>query len=45
MLRLELSSIWLRDLDTKKIEAEVFGELQNMVVKENGESKMIREIK
>jgi hypothetical protein len=32
----------LRDLDSKKIGAEVFGELSNMVLKENGEDKMVR---
>ena len=30
-------------LGTKKIGAEVFGELRNVVLKENGEYKMIRE--
>ena len=33
--------VWLRDLDTKKIGAEVFGELRNMVLEENGEDKMV----
>ena len=33
----------LRDLDTKKIGAEVFGELWNVVLEENGEDKMVRE--
>jgi hypothetical protein len=42
MLCLEHCFIWLRDLDTKKIGAEVFRELQN-VVEENGEDKMVRE--
>ena len=28
--------IWLRDLDTKKIGAEIFGELRNAVLEENG---------
>ena len=36
-------SVWLRDMDTKKIEAEVFGELWNVVLEENGEDKMVRE--
>ena len=31
------------DLDTKKIGTEVFGELRNMVLEENGEDKMVRE--
>ena len=35
--------IWLRDLDTKKIRAEVFGELRNVVLDEYGEDKMARE--
>ena len=35
--------IWLRDLDTNKIGAEVFGELWNVVLEENGEDKMVRE--
>jgi hypothetical protein len=41
---LEHCSIWLRDLDTKEIGAEVFRELQNLVSEENGEDKMVREI-
>ena len=32
MLCLDQYFIWLRDLDTKKIGAEVFGELENMVL-------------
>ena len=43
VLRLEHCFIWLRDLDTKKIGTEVFGELQNVELEENGEDKMIRE--
>ena len=35
--------ISLRDLDTKKIGTEVFGELRNVVLEENGEDKMVRE--
>ena len=35
--------IWLRDLETKKIGAEVFEELWNVVLEENGEDKMVRE--
>ena len=34
---------WLRDLDNKTIEAEVFGELRNLMLEENGEDKMARE--
>ena len=43
MLYLEHCFIWLRDLDTKKIGTEVFGELRNVVLVENGEDKMVRE--
>jgi hypothetical protein len=32
--------ILLRDLDSKKIGAEVFGELRNVVLEENGEDKI-----
>ena len=35
--------IWLRDLDTKKIGTEVFRELRNVVLEENGEDKMAKE--
>ena len=31
------------DLNTKKIGTEVFGELQNVVLEEYGEDKMVRE--
>jgi hypothetical protein len=41
---LEHCFIWLRDLNTKKIGADVFGELRNMGLEENGEDKMAREI-
>ena len=34
--------IWLRDLDTKTIGTDVFGELRNVVLDENGEDQMIR---
>ena len=34
--------IWLKDLDTKKIGAQVFGELRNVVLEKNGEDKMVR---
>ena len=34
----------LTDLDTKKIRAEKFGELRNVVLEDNGEDKMVREI-
>ena len=33
----------LKDLDTKKIGGEVFGELENVILEENGEGKMVRE--
>ena len=36
--------MWFRDLDTKIIGAEVFGELRNVVLEENGEDKMVKEI-
>ena len=32
-----------RDLETNKIGAKVFGELQNVVLEENGDDKMVRE--
>jgi hypothetical protein len=35
--------IYLRDLDFKKIGVKVFRELQNMVMDENEEDKMVRE--
>ena len=38
-----LRFIWLRDLNTKKIGAEVYGELLNVVLEKNGEDKMVRE--
>jgi hypothetical protein len=41
---LEYCFIRIRDLDTKKISAEVLGELSNVVLKENGEDKKVREI-
>jgi hypothetical protein len=40
---LEHCFIWLRDLDTKKIGAEVFGELSKVLVEENGEYTIVRE--
>ena len=43
MLRLEHWFIWLRDVDTKKIGSEVFGELGNVVLEENGEGIIGRE--
>ena len=43
VLCLEHCFKWLRDLDTKKIGTEVFGELRNVVLEENGEDKMVRE--
>jgi hypothetical protein len=44
LLCLKHCIIRLRDLDTKKIRVEVFGELQNLVLEENGEDKMVREV-
>ena len=35
--------MWRRDLETKKIEMEVFGELRNMMLEKNEEEKMARE--
>ena len=43
MLHLEHSFIWVRDLDTKKIGAEVFGHIRNVVLEENEEDKIVRE--
>ena len=43
MLCLEYCYIWVRDLDTKKIEVSVFGEFRSVVLKENVEDKMLRE--
>jgi hypothetical protein len=36
--------MWLRDLDTKKIGAEVFGELWNVMLEENAEDKMSEKV-
>ena len=44
MLCLENCFIGLRELDTKKIKAEVCGEFWNVVLKENGENRMGRKI-
>jgi len=43
VLCLEHCFIWLWDLDTKEIGTEVFGELWNVMLEENGEDKMVRE--
>ena len=40
---LQHSFKWLRDLDTKKIGTDVFGDLRNVALEENGEDKMVRE--
>ena len=40
---MEHSFIWLRDLGTKKIGTEEFGEFRNVMLEENGEDKMARE--
>ena len=37
--------LWLRDLDTKKIGEEAFENLQNVVLEEHRENKMVRESK
>jgi hypothetical protein len=42
VLCLEHCLIWLRDLGTKKIGVEVFGELCNVVLEEKGKNKMVR---
>ena len=42
LLCLEHCFIWLRQLYTTKIGAEVFGQLQNVVLEEVGEDKMVR---
>jgi hypothetical protein len=39
---LEYCFIYHRDLDTKKIGADIFGELPNAVVEENGKGKVVR---
>ena len=36
---------WLRDLDANKIKAEMFGELRNVILKENEKDTMVREYK
>ena len=36
---MEFFFIWLRDLDTKKIGVEAFGELHNLVLKGNGDKR------
>ena len=43
VLCLEHCFIWLKDLDTKIIGVEVFGELLILVLEENGEDKKARE--
>ena len=42
MLCLKHCTIGLRDLDTKKIGVEIIGELQNVVLDENGEDRSQR---
>ena len=39
---LEHCIVWFRGLETKKIRAEVFGELWNVVLKENAKDKMAK---
>ena len=36
-------AIWLRELDTKKIWAHVFGELRNMGMEETGDDESARD--
>ena len=43
LLYLEHCIIWLVDQDNKKIGAEVFGELQNVELKQNEEDEIVRE--
>ena len=43
VLCLEHCFKWIRDLDSNKIGAEVFGELQNVVWEVNGKDKKVRE--
>jgi hypothetical protein len=38
---LEHCFIWLRNLDTKKIGAELFGDLWKVELEENGEDKIV----
>ena len=42
-INLKIPCLIARNLDTKKIGTEVFGELRNLVLEENGEDKMVRE--
>ena len=44
MICLEHYIIWLTGSDTEKIGAKGFGGLLNVLVEENGEDKMVREI-
>jgi hypothetical protein len=44
MLCLEHCFIWFRDSGPNKIGKELFGELPNVMLEENGEDKMVREI-
>ena len=44
VLYLELCTEWLRHLHTKDIGAEGFEELQNMMLEQNKEVKMVRSI-
>ena len=34
---------FLKNLDTKKIGAEIFGEFRNVMLEENGENKLVTE--
>ena len=42
MLRLEHFTVWLRDLNIKKIGADVFGKLRNVMLEENEVDKIVR---
>ena len=37
-------TIWIRDLDTKKIKTEVFGKQLTVMLKENEEGEMVRQV-
>ena len=41
---LEHSTVWFRYLDTTRIELEIFRELQNVMLEENGGNKLIEKL-
>ena len=45
VLNLQYCFTWARELDTKRIRAEMFGELRNVMLElqKNGEDQMVRE--